>query len=45
MLNVIDAETHSHVATINYGFEPPSLPPRPSPDTPVRQDTRVLPFA
>lgn len=23
MLNVIDAETHDHVATINYAFEPP----------------------
>lgn len=26
MLNVIDAETHNHVATINYAFEPP-MPP------------------
>jgi hypothetical protein len=26
MLDVIDAETHSHVATINYGFEPPKPP-------------------
>jgi hypothetical protein len=23
MLNVVDAETHDQVATINYGFEPP----------------------
>lgn len=26
MLNVIDAETHNHVATINYAFEPPEPP-------------------
>jgi hypothetical protein len=26
MLNVIDAETHDHVATINYAFEPPKPP-------------------
>ena len=26
MLNVIDAETHDHVATISYAFEPPKPP-------------------
>ena len=26
MLNVVDAETHDHVATINYAFEPPEAP-------------------
>lgn len=26
MLNVMDAETHNHVATINYAFEPPEPP-------------------
>ncbi|HUE87231.1 MAG TPA: hypothetical protein VMO26_14240 [Vicinamibacterales bacterium] len=26
MLNVIDAETHDHVATINYAFEAPKPP-------------------
>jgi hypothetical protein len=26
MLNIVDAETHDHVATINYAFEPPEPP-------------------
>ncbi|MBI3050198.1 MAG: hypothetical protein HYY76_18020 [Acidobacteria bacterium] len=26
MLNVIDAETHDQIATINYAFEPPKPP-------------------
>ncbi len=26
MLNVVDTETHDHVATINYAFEPPEPP-------------------